>query len=313
MGAALLAAWVLDAGWVLFAAMAVYSASTAFTWPAFEAAIARAPGRVPLARRTGLYNVVWSFLGAAGFFAAGALFALDPDAVFWGPLAAHTLELLGLALLATAFIGAQRQSPAVHPGTAERWREGGDPEARARYLRSAWIANGLNYFFFGAFTALAPTLGARLGLGPKLAIWLVSTYLFSRSAAFLLLWLWTAWEHRTPWLAAALLLPPAAFVALFLAPAPPAAIGALAVLGALSGLAYAASLRASLERAGREGEGGGLHEWVIGIGILLGPLAGAAGTRLVPGATTAGMLVAALGAAATVAGLVPLLRATPDR
>lgn len=187
------------------------------------------------------------------------------------------------------------------------------PDAKARYLRAAWVSNGLNYFFFGAFTALAPTLGARLGLGPRLAIWLVSTYLFSRSAAFLALWLWTAWEHRAAWLAASLLLPPAAFVALFLAPAPPAAIAALAVLGAMSGLAYAASLRASLDRAGREGEGGGLHEWVIGVGILLGPLAGAAGTRLAAGATAAGMLVAALGAAATVVGLVPLLRPRAGR
>ena len=118
---------------------------------------------------------------------------------------------------------------------------------------------------------------------------------------------------RTSWLAASLLLPPAAFVALFLAAAPPVAVAALAVLGAMSALAYAASLRASLDRAGREGEGGGFHEWVIGVGILLGPLAGAAGTRLVPGAMTAGMLVGALGAAVTVYGVSALLRRRPER
>ena len=94
------------------------------------------------------------------------------------------------------------------------------PEAQARFLRSAWIANGLSYFLFGAFAALAPTLGERLGLGPRLAIWLVSAYLFTRSASFVLFWRWEGWEYSRGWLAAALVLPPAAFAALFFIPSP---------------------------------------------------------------------------------------------
>ena len=150
------------------------------------------------------------------------------------------------------------------------------------------MANGLSYFLFGAFAALAPTLGERLGLGPRLAIWLVSAYLFTRSASFVLFWRWEGWEYSRGWLAAALVLPPAAFAAVFFIPSPRAAIGALAVLGAMSGLAYSASLHASLDREGGEGEGGGLHEWVIGLGTLLGPFAGAAGVRLLGGIAGAG-------------------------
>jgi hypothetical protein len=137
---------------------------------------------------------------------------------------------------------------------------------------------------------------------------MVSAYLFARSGAFVLFWRWEGWEYRKGWLASALVLPPAAFAAAFFTPSPRVAIGALAVLGALSGLAYSASLHASLDREGGEGEGGGSHEWVIGLGILFGPLAGAAGVRLWHGTAGAGGLVTVLGAAAALAGLAPLVR-----
>ena len=182
------------------------------------------------------------------------------------------------------------------------------PTARANYLSAARIANGLGYFLFGAFGALAPTVGERLGLGPRLAIWLVSAYLFARGASFLLFWRWSGWEYRRAWLIASLILQPAALATAFAATSPAAVVCALAVLGVLSGVAYSASLHASLDREGGEGEGSGLHEWVIGIGVLLGPLAGAAGVRLLDGATGAGGLVAALGAAVALAGIMPLRR-----
>jgi len=309
------AGWWLRPGWALFVAIAGYSASSALTWPALEAAIALAPGRASLEHRTGLYNIVWSLVGAAGFFLSGSLFVLDADAVFWVPLAAHLLQLGGLAVVHASLRGvspaAERDPAAGRHAPAGPALPSGHAGGRERLLRSARVANGLNYFFFGAFTALAPTLAERLGLGPRLGIWLVSMYLFSRSAAFLLLWLWTGWVNRLPWLAAALLLPPAAFAWLFLSTSPAAAVGALAVLGAMSGVAYAASLRASLDRDGSEGEGGGVHEWVIGVGILLGPVAGAAGTGLLANTARAGIFVAALGAATALAGLAQLARRPP--
>ncbi len=308
---ALLGGWQSTQAWALFAAVALYSASTALTWPALEAAIARAPGKAPLARRAGLYNVTWSFTGSAGFFIGGALFAFDPEAIFWAPLAAHALELLGLALRGRS---PQGDSPESDTETAEGGREVGAPVgAQARFLRSAWVANGLSYFLFGAFGALAPTFGERLGLDPRLAIWLVSSYLFARSVSFVLFWLWAGWEYRRAWLAAALVLPPAAFAAVFFTPSLHLVIAALAVLGALSGLAYSASLHASLDRKGSEGEGGGLHEWVIGLGIFFGPLAGVAGIRLTDGTAGAGGLVTAIGVTLALSGLAPLLRRLEPR
>lgn len=317
---ALLLGWQSTRAWTLFAAVALYSVAMALTWPALEAAIARAPGTVPLARRTGLYNVVWSLTGSVGFFLGGALFDYDPEAVFWAPLAAHALELTLLAVRSwtlrtdTARSGGIRlntdvpaQDHAANLGPEARIGKAPSPEAQARFLRSAWLANGLSYFLLGAFAAFAPSIGERLGLGPRLAIWMVSAYLFARSASFFSSWIWSGWEYSRAWLGAALLLPPAAFAAFFFAPSPRVAIGALAVLGGMAGLAYAASLHASLDREGHEGEGGGLHEWVIGLGILLGPLAGALGLRLPNGIAGAGALVTALAAAVALAGLASLV------
>jgi MFS family permease len=335
---ALVWGWHATHSWALFAALALYSASTALTWPAIEAALAHAPGRVPLARRAGLFNVTWSLVGSTGFFAAGTLFVRDPEAVFWAPLAAHALEIAWIALRTTLpsrshargegaarrggleradrredDAGPQRQDPAANLHPADLRRIALAPDAQARFLKSAWMANGLSYFLYGAFAALSPTLGERLGLGPRLTIWLVSTYLFTRSAAFVLFWRWVGWEYSRGWLAASLALPPAAFAALIFVPSPGAALGALAALGAMSGLAYSVSLHASLDREEGRGEGGGLHERVIGLGILLGPFAGAAGVRLLGGVTGAGSLVAALGAAVALVGLAPLVRRLKNR
>jgi MFS family permease len=379
---ALVLGWQTTQGWALFAAVALYSLSTAFTWPALEAAIARAPGSIALPRRTGLYNLVWSFTGSAGFFAGGAIFAFDPNAVFWVPLIAHVLEIAWLAARTRSLQQTTHQNksaasdahamafpqtitgegrreaetavtrdelvthsgnlPISIPGTAKGWREAGapdgaqlrastdggaqrqDPEAstgpavssstalspemQTRFLTSAWVANGLNYFLFGAFAALAPTLGERLGLHSRQMIWLVSAYLFARSVSFLLFWRWSGWEYSRGWLAASLALPPAALAVVFFAADPNVVTVALAALGALSGLAYSISLHASLDREGGEGEGGGLHEWVIGLGGLLGPFAGAAGVRLQGGIAGAGGLVTACGALAALIGLIVLLR-----
>ena len=388
----LIAGWLLPQATALFATIALYSAFTALTWPALEAAIARAPGRTSLARRAGLYNVIWSITGATGFFFSGSLFTLDADAVFWVPLAAHALMLGGLAATTLSSLrtrpsgalaesglhgkgssrdrehevtldvsaqvegvarsgGLQRadrreqgrkcqrgycgtrsdrgpnepvSSAMVHPrealprtGESEGGAQRQDPEGnvyalqhrmRARYLLSARIANGLGYFLFGAFAALAPTIGEGLGLGARLSIWLVSTYLFARAAVFLVFWRWEGWEYRPGWVAAALASSPPALAATLLAPSATVVVAALALLGASSGIAYSASLHASLDREGGEGEGGGLHEWVIGLGVLLGPLAGAAGAGLFGGPAGAGGLVTALGAAAALAGLIPLAR-----
>jgi hypothetical protein len=52
---------------------------------------------------------------------------------------------------------------------------------------------------------------------------------------------------------------------------------------------------------------------VIGLGVLLGPLVGAAGVRLVGGLPGAGSVVTALAAVVAVAGLAPLARAAARR
>jgi MFS family permease len=320
----LVGAWLAGRPWALYAAIGAYSAASALTWPALEAAIARAPGTAPLARRAGLYNVVWAAAGAVGFFISGPLFALDADAVFWTPLAAHVLQTAYLAARWRPRRQARTASSPDRPGEARRRLDlsgGAAPAARPkaslaptalrRYLRSAWIANGLGYFLFGAFAALAPALGERLGLDPRHGIWFVSSYLFARTAVFVLFWAWGGWTYRTVWVVAALVLQPAALAALFAASSVATALLALATLGALSGVAYSASLHASLDREGHEGEGGGLHEWVIGIGVLAGPLAGAAGVQL-GGPTGAGIVAAVAGTVTAALGLAALRRTGDD-
>ena len=344
----LLAGWRLPHAAALFATIALYSASTALTWPALEAAIARAPGRVALARRAGLYNVIWSVTGATGFFFSGSLFARDTNAVFLVPLAAHALMLALLAASAVPWLfprtggvmtgtpkassrdrlqretgcgrfssqrrgGAKRGTPTGRTeGSTEGVRSDRTPKrtpGRGRATCSRPASPTASATSSSGPSPPSPPRSASASASVRNRGCGSSAPTSSRAArsscssgagtagSTAAAGSWRRWRCPRPPLQR-----PSS------RPAPRPSSGALALLGALSGVAYSASLHASLDREGGEGEGGGLHEWVIGLGVLLGPLAGAAGAGLFGGPAGAGGLVTALGAAAAVAGLAPLLR-----
>ena len=89
----------------------------------------------------GKHNVTWSFVGSAGFFAGGAIFAFDPEAVFWAPLAAHLAELAWFAIRSGALRTTSPRPGSITPFnggayaqtvTAEGCRESGAPGGAQR-------------------------------------------------------------------------------------------------------------------------------------------------------------------------------------
>lgn len=281
----------------------LFIGAMSLTWPALEAAVVVYPGRLSTPDRLGIYNVVWAFVAAVAFFAAGALFRLSPDAMLYAAMAAHAALLLYL-MLPAAPPPAAGVARAAHRGDAV------PPEVKARFIRLSWLGNGVGYLMLGGLVAIAPAVGDRLGLPAASTIWLICTFIAARGVMFVALWKWTGWHYRLRWVALALVLGPCSLAGAFFLPWTAAVFAALVVFGAAVGLYYYASIYYSLDYGEEKGAHGGAHESIIGLGGLVGPLAGVAGAALL--GSTAGAQGAIVAVAATLAA-VGLARAAAKK
>jgi predicted MFS family arabinose efflux permease len=152
----------------------------------------------------------------------------------------------------------------------------------AAFLQLAWIANPFAYMAMYTVLAVMPDLAQRLGLSPTRVGLFCSVWMFSRVAAFGLLWGWTGWHYRFRWMAAAFVTIIASFAAILLAPSLEIIVVAQVFFGLAAGLIYYSSLFYAMDASDAKGEHGGLHEAAIGIGICAGPAIGALSLQIWP-------------------------------
>lgn len=299
MLASALLAVLLHVRWMPYVALALFTGSMSLTWPVLEASVVVLPGRLATPDRLGIYNVVWAGTAALAFFAAGALFRLHPDAIVWGTVAAH-LAMLGWILPRRATVQAPAAARASHRGDHV------PREEKTRFLRLAWAGNCMGYVMQAGLMATAPAIGERLDLPPSATIWLICTFFAARGVAFVALWRRTAWHYRMRWMAGAFVVGPASLALVFFAPFASIVFVGLLGFGAAIGMAYYASIYYSLDYGDAKASHGGLHESIIGLGGLLGPLTGVAGAALLGSTAGAQGAIVALAAliAASSLGLV---------
>ena len=270
-----LTAWIPEARWLPFVAVIAYSGAIALTWPALEGGAMHLPGSLNMPQRLGIYNLVWSFTGAAGFALSGFIFDWNPNAIFWFPGLIHLAQL--------GWIGYQRGRHVIAGSAAMEFPHFGDhtpKEEKKRLTAMALLANSLGYFLAGGFAALTPHLGERLGLTQAWTIWLGSSLLAARAIGFVILSRWHGWHYQNRWGHYALWSAPAYLAAIFFTHHIAVVAAACLLLGFSLGLSYYMSIYYSLDASDNKGEQGGLHESIVGLGIFTGPLAGAAGGYL---------------------------------
>lgn len=295
--------WLLHVPWLPFFTLPLFIVSMCLTWPSLEAAVVLHPGRLSTPDRLGIYNMVWSGLGSLGFFAAGALFRLTPDAILLAVLGFHAVQFAWLIF---------PRAPGVHPEVDRAPHRGDDlPQTtKRRFKRLGWLGNGVGYLMVGGLMTLAPTLGERLGLPAASAIWMMGAFFVARAVTFVLLWRWPGWHYHLGWTVASLLAGPLALALIFITSQIGWLVLALLVLGSAVGLSYYSSIYYSLDYGEEKGEHGGWHESIIGLGGLLGPLSGVAGATLAGGVRGAQLFIVTTAGLLTISGLIAVLRRT---
>ena len=265
-------------------AMGGWTVAQCLTWPIIEAVVSENETRAGVARRVGLYNVIWADVGALAFCSGGTLIKhLGPHSLYWLPAGLHLLQLAVLVFIApgvrTAHAQAGHTPPEPHVPEAAAFKQKVSPQV---FLKMAWLAIPFAYIAINTMLAVVPQRSRALGLDNAQAGMFWSIWFFVRLAAFAVLWQWTGWHYRFRWLLAAYVGLLGSFGVLMLAQSLWALAAAQAVFGCSAGLIYYSSLFYAMDVGEAKGEHGGMHEAAIGAGICLGPALAALTLHFLP-------------------------------
>jgi len=267
-------------------------------WSPLQAALSDRVAERDLPRTVSTFNMAWSLGKGTGLVLGGVVADLAaPRIVFL---------LAALPVLGTALVLPRRSAPVDEPrpgrdaAGAVPIESTGTPLTPAQ-VRVAWMANALAFGLVGTVNMHAPRLllaeGSRASAFGVLfgAVFAVQTLTFAALAR----------RHPGPGTPLRALAFGLAAVAVFLAaPTFPWRLLSALPFGVATGLAYDASLHASLRRASGRGRAAGLHEMILGGGSSSLPLLAGLAAR------TTGSLAApfVLAGAALLAGLAVSLR-----
>jgi len=261
--------------------LALWTIAMCFTWPALEAFATHGESDAGTKRMVGIYNLTWSSCAGLMYFAGGSLFeGLGARSLFWIPAGILTAQF---AL--TLWLERLPHSPAPPPPAEPHHPEEAafhQPVSPATFLKMAWLANPFAYIAIHSLLAVVPGRSAELGLTVAQSGWFWAVWFLARLGTFFLLWQWGGWHYRFRWMLAAFIALIASYVVLLLGKSFGLLLAAQVVFGLATGLLYYASLFYSMDVGETQGEHGGIHEAAIGLGICLGPAAGAAALWLAP-------------------------------
>jgi len=267
------------------------------TWPALEALVTEGESSRRIPRLLGIYNVTFAITGAFAFFTGGAMVQhWGWNAMFLVPAAAGVIEYSVAVWIEK---NAPKQNLENLRAEEARTEEKVAPSVKSpippkTFLKMAWVANPLAYLAINTIVSVIPTLAARLHVDTMMSGFVCSVWMFVRSGAFVLFWLWPKWHYRFRFLAWCFFIMVAAFAMILLVPNLWVLVIAQAFFGVAVGLIYYSSLFYSMDVGEAKGENGGIHEGVIGAGNCAGPAIAAGGLYVSGNLSSAAWMVVCL-------------------
>ncbi len=240
----------------------------AIFWPSFQASIAEMQAGSGLARNIGSFNMSWTASHLVGPTLSGFLFVLHPRLPFW---AAAALCLLLVPLLRASVSDKQPRPEEIKESFPRESQEIGGPMT---FLYAIWIANFASFFILGNARYQFPKLARELAMSPYAIGLLMSCIGLAQFLGFFFLRRSDRWHFNKSYLLGAQLLAAAGLALVFSFGQPLLFAPAFLMLGLGASLTYYSSLYYSVRLMKKKGKGTGLHESIVGSGVVLGPLLG---------------------------------------
>ncbi len=234
----------------------------ALVWPPIEAWIAHLSTADNLRRNFGIFNISWCLGAAPGPLMAGIASDLNTSLSFGIGI---LLMAISGAMISTRRISIPRENPSPLSESQERSR---------KFLYLAWTANFATYFTLGIVRSLFPKLINQLGMGGATTGGLLSAVSFSQVIMFAILSSTSWWHHRIVPLVLSQVGVIASCLLIYLTSDFASFLPVMFLLGSAAGVVYFSSIYYSLDAPAGLGARSGLHEAIIGLGIVAGPLTG---------------------------------------
>ncbi len=231
-------------------------------WPALQAMLAEGKNRPQLVRTLGTFNMVWTIGYMSGPLLGGLLYEVNARL----PLVIAMVGMLGLPL--AIFLVRLRMDPEESP---EAPIQEGDT---LRFRSVAWISSFSGFFVMGILSYQFPKLATELSISPAVLGYLLAIPRLIQFCIFFIVRRAHFWQFRLY----PLIIPQMATISGMMVTATasdPFMIGlGFATVGLLIGSSFTASQFYSFFQRERKGQGGALHEMIVGIGNVAGPLIG---------------------------------------
>lgn len=248
----------------LYLAAPLLGLGLGFYWAPLEREMGEASNPGNLWKTAATFNCVWALgicLGSYG----------GPELYSWLSFEAGTLLLLALSGLALIFLlPPLRIKPRPETGNEVPIEAG---SGSAHLLLVAWVANFSAYFAINGITNQLPYLGEKhleidLGMVGLLALSLN----LARFGGFFTLRRLKSWNYSLAWLFLIQLLAAASLLVLSGADSLSHYFILLPLLGIFCSMSYSLSFYYGLAASSKAGRNSGLHEAVLSLGLMSGPL-----------------------------------------
>ena len=258
----------------LFLAAPILGVGLGFYWAPLEREVGEASGSRNLWKTAGTFNCVWAGGICLGTYLSPGLY----DQLGFKAGVALLLVLSGsaLALLAPPL--------RIEPRTeAEKPKAKETKPGDSRLLLVAWVANFSAYFAIIGITNQLPYLGEKhLGIDMAMVGLLAFSINLARFGGFFGLRRLSGWSYSPAWLFAIQLAAAGALLTLSRTSEPGYYFALPALLGIFSSLSYSLSFFYGLSIPSHAGKNSGLHEAVLSLGLMMGPLACGAAAQALP-------------------------------
>ncbi len=240
----------------------------AIFWPAFQAWIAESQRGAALARNIGTFNMSWTASHLIGPTSAGLLFGLYPRLPFW------VAAILCLLLFAVMRASTAERGPQPSDGIQSSPPGSEESNHVRTFLYAIWIGNFASFFILGNARYQFPKLAREMTMSPYVIGLLMSCIGLAQFLGFFLLRGSERWHFNKFYLLGAQLLAAAGLGLIYAVDRQWIFAGAFIMLGLCASLTYYSSLYYAVRLMKKKGKGTGLHESILGSGVVLGPLLG---------------------------------------
>lgn len=259
------------------AAVACLGVGSGMHWAVIESYIGS--GRTPREqlRSVGWFNITWSSTIPIGLGLVGLILATGSAWLLFG--AAVACHLLSLGVVVACL---PRRPPTIDHDHPER----PDP-ARLRAYRKLLVAS--RWSMMGGYTMLfllaplLPFIFGDLGLDAQRGAWASSVMDVARVACFYVMgFVWGGWHGRAWPLIVTIVALPVGFAMILFGDTLSIVLVGEVLFGIAGGVCYYAALYYAMVVKNGAVDAGGVHEGIIGMGFVVGPLVGLLGQWIEP-------------------------------